>query len=73
MLFLRKQTQYLWRNDFSSEDEFEKERKKYADQGFRVVAFLEGDSGADLCDRIRALLEKHPESQRRMPLNVHIF
>ena len=25
VLFLRKQTQYLWRNNFSSEDEFEKE------------------------------------------------
>lgn len=67
MLFLCKQTQYLWRNDFSSEDDFEKERKKYADQGFRVVAFLEGDSGADLCDRIRALLEKHRDSSAECP------
>ena len=67
MLFLCKQTQYLWRNDFSSEDEFEKERKKYADQGFRVVAFLEGDSGADLCDRIRALLENYLDHSAECP------
>ena len=67
MLFLCKQTQYLCRNDFSSEDEFEKKRKKYADQGFRVVAFLEGDSGADLCDRIRALLENYLDHSAECP------
>ena len=67
MLFLCKQTQYLWRNDFSSDDEFEKKRKKYADQGFRVVAFLEGDSGADLCDRIRALIENYLDHSAECP------
>lgn len=71
MLLLRKQTQYLWRNDFSSEDEFEKERKKYADQGFRVVAFLEGDSDAEFRDRIRALLENHWNYSAESAPNTH--
>ena len=67
MLFLRKQTQYLWRNDFSSEDEFEKERKKYAEQGFRVVTFLEGDSDAGLLSCIRALLKNHRDRSLKCP------
>lgn len=67
MLFLCKQTQYLWRNDFSSQDEFEKERKKYADQDFRVVIFLEGDSDTEFRSGIRALLEKHRDPSAECP------
>ena len=36
---MRKPTYYLWRNDFSSQEEFEAERRKYADIGFRVSHF----------------------------------
>ena len=73
MLLLRKQTQYLWRNDFSSEDEFEKERKKYADQGFRVVTFLEGDSDAALLSCIRALLKNHRDRSAESAPNNHFL
>ncbi len=36
---MRKPTYYLWRNDFSSQEEFEAERKKYADIGFGLSHF----------------------------------
>ena len=50
---------YLWRNDFSSQEEFEAERKKYADIGFRVVTFWDGDVNANIHDGIKALVKNH--------------
>ena len=52
-------TYYLWRNDFSSQEEFEAERKKYADIGFRVVTFWDGDVNANIHDGIKALVKNH--------------
>ena len=54
---MRKPTYYLWRNDFSSQEEFEVERKKYADIGFRVVTFLDGDANANIHDGIKSLVK----------------
>ena len=57
VIALRKPTYYLWRNDFSSQEEFEAERKKYADIGFRVVTFLDGNSNTNIHDGIKALIK----------------
>ena len=59
VIILRKPTYYLWRNDFSSQEEFEAERRKYADIGFRVVIFLDGDSKTNIHDGIKALVKNH--------------
>ena len=59
VITLRKPTYYLWRNDFSSQEEFEAERRKYADIGFRVVTFLDGDSNTNIHDGIKALVKNH--------------
>ena len=59
LMALRKPTYYLWRNDFSSQEEFEAERRKYADIGFRVVTFLDGDSNTNIHDGIKALVKNH--------------
>ena len=59
VIALHKPTYYLWRNDFSSQEEFEAERKKYADIGFRVVTFLDGDSTTNIHDGIKALVKNH--------------
>ena len=59
VITLRKPTYYLWRNDFSSQEEFEAERKKYADIGFRVVTFLDGTSNTNIHDGIKALVKNH--------------
>ena len=56
---LRKPTYYLWHSNFSSQEEFEAERKKYADIGFRVVTFLDGNSDANIHDGIKALVRNH--------------
>ena len=59
MIALRKPTYYLWRTDFSSQEKFEAERKKYTDIGFRVVTFLDGDSNTNIHDGIKALVKNH--------------
>lgn len=61
---MRKPTYYLWRNDFSSQEEFEAERRKYADIGFRVVTFLDGDSNTNIHDGIKALVKNHWDNVR---------
>ena len=62
VIALRKPTYYLWRSDFSSQEEFEAERKKYTDSGFRVVTFLDGDSNTNIHDGIKALAKNHWDS-----------
>lgn len=59
VITLRKPTYYLWRNDFSSQEEFEAERKKYANIGFRVVTFLDENSNTNIHDGIKALIKNH--------------
>ena len=59
MIALRKPTYYLWRSNFSSQEEFEAERKKYTDSGFRVVTFLDGNSDADIHNGIKAMVRNH--------------
>ena len=59
VIALRKPTYYLWRTDFSSQEKFEAERKKYADIGFRGVTLLDGDSNTNIHDGSKALGKNH--------------
>lgn len=59
VIALRKPTYYLWRSDFSSQEKFEAECKKYTDSGFRVVTFLDGNSDADIHNGIKAMVRNH--------------
>ena len=59
VIALRKPTYYLWRNDFSSQEEFEAERRKYVCIGFRVVTFQDGNPDTDIHEGIKALVKNH--------------
>lgn len=59
VIALRKPTYYLWRNDFSSQEEFEAERRKYVGIGFRVVTFQDGNPDTDIHEGIKALVKNH--------------
>ena len=59
VIALRKPTYYLWRSDFSSQEKFEAECKKYTDSGFRVVTFLDGNSDAEIHNGIKAMVRNH--------------
>ena len=49
-------------DSYRKQEEFEAERKKYADIGFRVVTFLDGDSNTNIHDGIKALVKNHWDS-----------
>ena len=59
VIALRKPTYYLWRSDFSSQEEFEAERRKYVGIGFRVVTFQDGNPDTDIHEGIKALVKNH--------------
>ena len=59
VIALRKPTYYLWRNDFSSQEEFEAERRKYVGIGFRVVTFQDRNPDTDIHEGIKALVKNH--------------
>ncbi|MCI8941131.1 MAG: hypothetical protein HFH12_14300 [Dorea sp.] len=56
---LGKPTYYLWRDDFSSQEEYEKKKKWYTKAGFRVVTFKEGPNKPDIEEGIKALIKNH--------------
>ncbi|MCC8137897.1 MAG: hypothetical protein LIO76_07510 [Clostridiales bacterium] len=60
---MRKPTYYLWRSDFSSQQDFKAEREKYSRIGFRVVTFLDGPTDADINTGIKALVKNHWDKQ----------
>ena len=62
-----KPTYYLWRSDFSSQEEFEAEREKYVRIGFRVVPFLDGQSDTDIHAAIKALIKNHWNDNNQLP------
>ncbi len=58
---MHKTTYYLWRNDFSSQEEFETAKEKYRELGFRVVTYLDGKANTNIHDGLKAMLQNHPE------------
>ena len=51
---MKKPTYYLWRNDFSTQEEYEVERI-----GFRVVTYFDGKQDQDIHAGIKALVRNH--------------
>ncbi len=56
---MNKPTHYLWRSDFSSEQEWEAERSRYTAAGFRTVTFLDGPPDRELLAGMKALIRNH--------------
>lgn len=56
---MSKPTYYLWRNEFQTQQEFEKIKTKYRELGFRVVTFLDGSSDKDINEGIKAVIGNH--------------
>ena len=58
---MSKPTYYLWKNEFETVQEFEKEQKKYRSFGFRVVTFQDGKSDKDINEGLKAVIKNHYE------------
>lgn len=56
---MSKPTYYLWRNDFSSQEEFEKAKEQYRKHGFRVVTYLDGQEDKNIHDGLKAIIKNH--------------
>ena len=56
---MNKPTYYLWRNDFSSQQEFEEAKVQFLNLGFRVVVFLDGSSEKNIHDGLKSLIKNH--------------
>lgn len=56
---MNKPTYYLWKNDFSSQEEYEKAKEKYRNLGFRVVSYLDGRNDKNIHDGLKAVIKNH--------------
>lgn len=56
---MQKKTFYLWRSDYATQEEYENAKKTYTKMGFRVVTFIQKQSGQDIQETIRALIQNH--------------
>lgn len=56
---MAKPTYYLWRNDFSTQEEFEVVKECFTRIGFRVVTYLDGPQEKDIHNGIKTLIQNH--------------
>lgn len=58
---MKKPNYYLWRSDFSTQEEYEAEKERFSKIGFRVVTYLDGKPDQDIHTGIKALVKNHWE------------
>ncbi|MEZ3433332.1 MAG: hypothetical protein K1W34_01625 [Lachnospiraceae bacterium] len=56
---LRKPTYYIWRDNYSTQEEYEITKEHYIKMGFRVVTFKDGRNDYDIQKGIRAVIKNH--------------
>lgn len=56
---MKKPTYYLWRNDFSTQEEYKEAQERFERIGFRVVTYLDGNPDQDIHTGIKTLVRNH--------------
>ena len=56
---MRKPTHYIWRDNYSTQEEYEIAKERYTKMGFRVVTFKDGRNDNDIHEGIRAVIKNH--------------
>ena len=56
---MKKPTYYLWKNAFSSEEQYELKKETYRKCGFRVVTFVDGPEDKNIHDGLKAVIKNH--------------
>lgn len=56
---MKKPTYYLWRNDFSTQEEYKEAQERFEKIGFRVVTYLDGNPDQDIHTGIKTLVRNH--------------
>lgn len=56
---MRKPTYYIWRDSYSTQEEYEVTKECYTRMGFRIVTFKDGWNNNDIQEGIRAVIKNH--------------
>ena len=56
---LKRPTYYLWKNDFSREEDYKKVKERYARSGFRVVTYVDGQREKDIHEGLKTIIKNH--------------
>jgi len=56
---LNKPTYYLWKNNFSTQEDFEKAKETYKNLGFRVVTYLDTANNNDILVGLKEIIKNH--------------
>lgn len=59
VIIMKKPTYYLWRNDFSTQEEYKAAKERFERIGFRVVTYFDGKQDQDIHAGIKALVRNH--------------
>lgn len=56
---MKKPTYYLWRSDFSTQENYEQTKENFTRLGFRTVTYLDGSENENIHDGIKQLIRNH--------------
>ncbi len=59
---MSKPTYYLWKNNFTSQEEFQAAKEKYRKLGFRVVAYIDGPTDKNIHNGLKNIIKNHYDS-----------
>ena len=59
MISMDKPTYYLWKNDYSTQEEYEAAKERYLSIGFRVVTFRDGPKEEEIHTGLKMLIKNH--------------
>lgn len=61
MIIINKPTYYLWRDHFSTQEDFDAAKERFTRIGFRVVTYFDGQPNKDIHIGMKALIRNHWE------------
>lgn len=56
---MKKGSHYLWRNGFSTQEEYEKTKEHFLQLGFYVTTFIQEKNDRNIHEGMKALLQNH--------------
>lgn len=56
---MKKPTYYLWKCDFSTQEDLESAKEIYSKSGFRVVTYQDGQKQKDIHEGLKAVIKNH--------------
>lgn len=59
MIIINKPTYYLWRDHFSTQEDFDTAKERFTRIGFRVVTYLDSQPSNDIHIGMKALIRNH--------------